>query len=303
MSVNNCSFLTVARQGRSSWKLYLAGLLLIFAIIIGISLLVILPLGIADATRAGVPFDQDSLDQTFSGNPQRYLLTSTIAFGSILIGLGVAMSRIHRRAFLTLISADTSIRWRRIAHSFVGWFGLWAINIIILAIIYPQRYIWTFDWAEWWPIAPWSVTLYIIRATFNILFYSYTLQAVSSFIHKPILVSVVWSVSGGLFYLGSAEPSGLGLVVSIVHYWLIAWLILKDDRLELAIGIMLANAATAWLVATPPGSLIQLPGVFTLANPTYDIVGLLNVLIRSALFLYPICFGWASHPFSLTADR
>ncbi len=302
MSVNNCSFLTVARQGRSSWKRYLAGFFTIFAITIGIGLLAIFSIGIADAIRAGVPFDGDSLNQTFYGSPQRFLLLSIVILGGTLIGLGVAMSRIHRRAFLTLISADRSIRWRRIAHSFVGWFGLWAINIIILAIIHPQRYVWTFDWAEWWPIALWSATFYIIGATFIIFFYSYTLQAIGSFIHKPILVSVVWSISGGLFYLSSDEPSGLWLV-GVIVYWLIAWLTLKDDRLELVIGIMLANAAIDWLVATPPGSLIQLPGFFTLANPAPDMVSLLTFLIQNALFLYPICFGWSSRPFSLTADR
>ncbi|MEM1241253.1 MAG: hypothetical protein AAGI45_15550 [Cyanobacteria bacterium P01_H01_bin.26] len=300
MSANSCSFLTVARQGRSSWKRYLASFSIIFIILYSF----IFILGILDAAWAGIPFGLDSLERTlYESGPQKMLLLLAVVSIGLLIGLGIVVPLIHRRNFLTLINADTSIRWQRIAHGFVGFFGLWAINVTVLAIIYPQRYVWTFNWSDWWPFSLWSAMALLIQGTALVFFYGYSLQAFGGLIRQPVLMSAVWSVSLGLLSLIGNQTLGFEWIVRIVDGWLLVWLVLKDDRLELAIGIFLATAMMAWIIGGAPSSWMQFPGFFKFADPAADTIGQLGALLRYCLFLYPICFGWSSRPFSLTADR
>lgn len=297
MTINNCSFLTIAYQGRANWKHYLLG----WFICTGIVLTAMLPFVVVDAVRLDIPLDELNLEQVLQGNLQRTLLFSNIQAIGSLIGLYVIVNRLHRRAFLSLISADASIQWRRIACGFWAWLGPWVISIVVLGYLQPQQYIWVFNWSEWWPISLWTVISLILSAIANGFLFAYLFQAIGTVIRHPIRLTMVLGILGLLSWIVN-EPSGIGLFVQMTYIWLVIWLTLKDDRLELALGLWLAWAVINWLVVGQTDLSSQIPGFFKFNDPKSDLIGQIAILIQAIVF-YLICFGWPSHPFSLTADR
>lgn len=68
------------------------------------------------------------------------------------------------------------------------------------------------------------------------------------------------------------------------------WIIIKDDRLELAMGMAIANTFYSLFIGFSD-STIKLPAVFQVSDDPLLLPSLLTYLIRASLF-YLICFGW-----------
>lgn len=303
--MNECSFLTVAQQGRSGWQHYLIGLLTIALTVLVFVLGISITLLISFAVVSDVPFSDFVRDldgqSLFLENTQVSLFLVFLVGVILLIGLYIAVTHVHHRPFLSLVSADASIQWLRIGHAFIAWLGLWIVNIAILALIQPQRYVWVFRWSQWWPVLLWSPLVLFSTGIAGSLVYAYILQGSSSLIRRPVRLAIIWGVTIGLISTLSGGVLGIEQVIAAIVAWFWVWLVLKDDRLELWIGVYMANIAMSFLVETP-SSTIQVPGVFSIANTTPDAIIWISWLIRIVLF-YLFCFGWPSHPFSLTADR
>lgn len=299
------SFLAAAARGRSRWKHYAIGLLTVVAGSVA-GLLAMLLLAFLGSWRSGL--DPDALSIAFETDVNLMLALAIAALGWVVGSLYVAIARVHRRKFLTLVSADASIRWRRVAFGFLVGLGLWVANVAIFAVLSPDRYVWFFDGTVWRSKIAWATCFWVAGSVTSVLLWAYVLQALGSLVKNPVLLSVVWGAIAGI--LAIASGGGLrveNFLLAFFGNWLLVWIVLKEDRLEPIAGLFAASLFVGlFLVAIEPGadgiaSAVNL-GVLKLADPEPDAIGIFGVAIREVVF-YLACFGWKNNPFSLQSDR
>jgi membrane protease YdiL (CAAX protease family) len=107
---------------------------------------------------------------------------------------------------------------------------------------------------------------------------------------------VLVSVPSVLFALGhfSNPEMARGAVWMALQYWslgvFLALLTLRDNRLELALGIHAAQNMFVLLLANTADSVLQTPSVWTLKDTGDPRLGLVCLLIQSGIF-YWLIFG------------
>jgi hypothetical protein len=126
--MKNPTFLTVARQGKNGWQRYLLGIL----VIAGMMTIVIIP--VAMITFVGIYTSGTPLEKINQGNVQE-LISQSLIFGKpipliifggainamSLAGLFLAVTRVHKRPFRTLLSPEpeASIGWFRVIKGLI----------------------------------------------------------------------------------------------------------------------------------------------------------------------------------------
>ncbi|MBW4463635.1 MAG: hypothetical protein KME47_25835 [Nodosilinea sp. WJT8-NPBG4] len=279
----NPTFLTVARQGRNGWKRYLAGTLLA----LGVTLIIATPVTIISAYISDISIENEDL--LVYGNPIRTI----VLFGSFgaasLLGLFLAVTRVHRRKFMTLFNLDTAIDWFRVIKGLIVWLGSYGISFFVWYLISPSRYSLTFNISEWLPFALLVLVVAPILSLLRVLFlYAYLLQAAGLLIRHPLLLSIVWSLIVGSLSINLKMPRYW--ILSVAYSMFITWIVIKDNRLELAIGLVIADSLIFLLFISSSDSLIQTPTVFKSAGSAHFLAVLVTYVLRAGLF-YFICFS------------
>jgi uncharacterized protein len=280
----NPTFLTIARQGRNGWKRYLVGTLLP----LGVLLIIFIPVIIISTYTSGISSKNTNL--ILYGNPLRAVLFLGLCGVALLLGLFLAVTRVHRRKFMTLFSVDTAIDWLRVIKGFILWLGLYGISFFLWYLISPSRYSLTFNISEWLPFTLLVLIFAPIVSLARILFlYAYLLQAVGLLIRHPLLLSIVWGLVLGSLSINLKMP--IYWILSVAYSTFITWIVIKDNRIELVIGIDITVSLTSLLFISYSDSLIKAPTVFKIADSTYYFLPtLVSYVLRAGLF-YFICFG------------
>jgi hypothetical protein len=279
----NKTFLTIARQGRNGWKRYLVGALLA----IGVPLIIMTTVMIISAYISGISIKNTNL--ILYGNPLRAVLFSGLGGVGLLLGLFLAVTRVHRRKFMTLFSVDTSIDWLRVIKGFILWLGLYGISFFVWYLIFPSRYSLTFNISEWLPFTLLVLIFAPILSLVRILFlYAYLLQAVGLLIRHPLLLSIVWGLVLASLSIDLKMP--IYWILSFAYATFMTWIVIKDNRIELVIGINIAVSLISLVFISYPDSLIKAPTVFKVADVP-DFLPVLVSFVFRAGFFYFICFG------------
>lgn len=279
----NKTFLTIARQGRNGWKRYLVGALLA----IGVPLIIMTTVMIISAYISGISIKNTNL--ILYGNPLRAVLFSGLVGVGLLLGLFLAVTRVHRRKFMTLFSVDTSIDWLRVIKGFILWLGLYGISFFVWYLIFPSRYSLTFNISEWLPFTLLVLIFAPILSLVRILFlYAYLLQAVGLLIRHPLLLSIVWGLVLASLSIDLKMP--IYWILSFAYATFMTWIVIKDNRIELVIGIDIAVSLISLVFISYPDSLIKAPTVFKVADVP-DFLPVLVSFVFRAGFFYFICFG------------
>ena len=279
----NKTFLTIARQGRNGWKRYLVGALLA----IGVPLIIMTTVMIISAYISGISIKNTNL--ILYGNPLRAVLFSGLGGVGLLLGLFLAVTRVHRRKFMTLFSVDTSIDWLRVIKGFILWLGLYGISFFVWYLIFPSRYSLTFNISEWLPFTLLVLIFAPILSLVRILFlYADLLQAVGLLIRHPLLLSIVWGLVLASLSIDLKMP--IYWILSFAYATFMTWIVIKDNRIELVIGINIAVSLISLVFISYPDSLIKAPTVFKVADVP-DFLPVLVSFVFRAGFFYFICFG------------
>jgi uncharacterized protein len=232
----NPTFLSIAHQGRNGWKHYLVGILLLFSIaLISIALIIII-----SAQLSGISIsNREGGDLLLHGNPFRTLAHFGLIGVAILLGLFLVVQRVHKRKFLTLISPDASFCWQRVVKGFGVWLSLYGTGFLIWYLIVPSRYVLTFNVSEWLPFALFALIIVPILSLAFALFYAYLLQGTGLLLRKPLFLLIVWG-----FIYGSLSGAKMPIdwILNVVNWMFITWIIIKDNRLELTIGLLIARS-------------------------------------------------------------
>lgn len=286
-------FLNAARQGKTQAWRYVLGILVTLVCwqVVGI-----IPLAIAFilSIRLGlVPPEvvASAAADTFllSLPPLWSYVALNTMFWCFLGGLFLTVRYIHQRRFLTLISADAKIRYRRFFAGFGLWFLLMAIASLIEFGLQPERFSISFAPGQWLVLLLTAPLLTLVQAgTEELFFRGYLLQGLGLITRQPLVLLVVSGLLFAVPHFLNPEMA-VNFVLLALHYFLfgvvLTWITLKDNRLELAAGMHIANNLFIVLVVNYQESVLASPSLFQASglNPEFSFI---SYVVGAAVFYY-----------------
>ena len=137
-------YLDIARQGENNWWRYLLGTIIIafFWLVIGSIVLAIFIFS---------PSINNGLNPSdFLRKPSipGYLIIN-LQFIFFLLGIFLAIKWLHKRPFLTLVSADAAIKWQRFYQGLAVWYLIQSILFGIDYILAPRNLEFTYTSRIW----------------------------------------------------------------------------------------------------------------------------------------------------------
>jgi uncharacterized protein len=212
-----------------------------------------------------------------------------------LVGIFLSMRFIHRRSMRTLITPARHLDWGRISQGFGIWFALAAIISLVEAGLYPGRYVLTFEPVRLLPFAVLAMIFIPIQTTTEELFFrGYILQGVGLHVRNIWVLSAISGILFGLPHLLNPEASVNYPLMGLYYFafgFALAYITLRDGRLELALGAHAANNLFTVLIANSTISALPSPSIFTIngLDATYSVSSaLVGMFIFITLFIGPL---------------
>ena len=281
-------FLDLPQQGKTEWWRYLFGfaVVLFFWFVLGS----LVPVALVFVAM----FDGDpatSIDMTtgfVSGiDPMVNFVSLNLSFVVMIAGLLLTVKFVHKRPFRSLITPFKRLNRTRLLQGFVVYLLLVALSSIVEYLTAPDIYTFTLDWQRFLPFVLLILLFTPIQTTAEELFFrGYLLQTTGHFSRNFVALSLF---NGFIFmvpHLTNPEVSSGPLLLSL-YYWGIgaffAFITLRDNGLELAIGAHAANNMYAAIFANYTNSVLPTDSIFTVTelNPLF---GLLSFVVIAALF-------------------
>jgi len=287
------AYLDLARRGQNTWWRYV---LAVFEILFMWQILGSVPTALLivwEMLFGNVRTVQEAT--SLPGiDPLVTFITFMLASILFLIGIIVAMFFIHRRSLFSLITPARSFAWKRMWQGFVLWFVLAGLTSILEAGLYPGRYAFSFNLAKFVPFAVAALILIPIQtSTEEFFFRGYILQGTGLRIRN---IWILCAISGLLFgapHLINPEAASNYLLMGLFYFAMgafLAYLTLRDGRLELALGVHAANNLFSVLIANTKISALPSPSIFmaNVLDPVFSVpAGLIGLAILTWLCLGP----------------
>ena len=299
MQLMSQSYLEIAKQGKNAWWRYLLGILLIifFWIIIGtiatlilVIPIVLLPLtpGTTDAYTA-----QQQLQDFFQTRSVINYIIQNINFLFFALGIFLTVKLLHQRKFLTLVSAEAKINFRRFFVGFGAWFFILASITVISFILEPDNFEFAFKPSQWLILLPCALILTPIQTSTEELFFrGYLMQGLGLITKQPLILMFINGVLFMVPHLANPEVQRGAVWVALYFFAFgvfCSFITLKDNRLELALGVHGANNLLHIFVTTKDSAL-PVPAIWFVKEPGNPQWLIFWFLIESALF-YLFAFG------------
>ncbi len=294
------SYLEIAKQGRNAWWRYLLGILLIFFFwfVIGTiaTIVVLIPIAISyliPSSNIDPSIVQQELQDFLKTRSVTNYIIQNINFIFFALGIFLTVKFLHQRKFLTLVSAEAKINFRRFFVGFAAWFFILGLMTVISFVLEPDNFEFAFKPAQWFILLACALILTPIQTSTEELFFrGYLMQGLSLITKQPLILMFLNGILFMLPHWGNPEiqrgPVWVGLYFFAFGVFC-SFVTLKDNRLELALGIHAANNLLHIFVTTKDSAL-PVPAIWFIketGNPQWLIFWF---LIESALF-YLLAFG------------
>jgi hypothetical protein len=190
----------------------------------------------------------------------------------------LAVRFIHARPMRTLVTAAEGIRWGRLFSGFGLWFLLSALISVVEALLYPGRYELTLDLFKLIPIAIAALILIPFQTSAEELFFrGYLIQWIGLKLPNRLALGLISGLLFALPHIPNPEVRvNFGLVMGFYFLFgfFAAWVTLKDNGLELALGMHAANNIYTSIFANYANSALPTPALFTVnvLDPVYGLV-------------------------------
>lgn len=292
------SYLDLAKQGKNNWWRYLVGTLLILFIwqVLGSAIAIIYLYFVL-----GVPPQEWAV--FFKSPSVGAYITINISFVFLCLAIFLVVRWLHQRKFHTLIGADARVNFKRLLSGFGVWLLLQAILTGVGFLLEPHNYEFTFKPTQWLSLLPLALILTPIQTSAEeFLFRGYLLQGLGCITKKWFLLISISSLLFMLLHLANPELQRGAVWVSLSYF---AWgaffslVTLKDNRLELALGVHAANNLYVALFTNTKDSALPSPAMWTAIDPGDPKWGLVVFLVQCAVFYY-VFFGKKRKLASLT---
>lgn len=298
-------YLALARLGQNQWWRYVLSIVVILALwfIVG-SVLYLLPVmagALSISLGDGSAGDLSGLnfEELQALIPPIWIFLGTfLTFLPLLAGLFIAARWIHGRPIWSLLTPQKRLNWGRV------WQGFWLFGLLVTlltvleAAVYPGRYTVTFDLGRFWPFLLLGIVLIPMQTTAEeLLFRGYLTQGLGLLVRNPLALAVVSGLLFTLPHLANPElTAGFWLIAPqyFIVGFALATMTLRDESLELALGVHAVNNLFVGLIATFPDSAIQSETIF--ASSVLDPVWSLFATIVAYGGFYLIVFGRRPRP-------
>jgi membrane protease YdiL (CAAX protease family) len=204
-----------------------------------------------------------------------------LSFVPFLAATLLAVRLIHTRPLRTLITGEARIRWRRVWLGAAIWFAIAALIALTEALLYPGRYVLTFQ--------PFALAVFTVLALLlipiqtsseELFFRGYLLQGMGLRLKNKWVLSFL---NGLLFFLphtANPEMATDALLVGLgyaVFGFFLALITLQDNGMELALGMHAGNNLFAALFANYTITALPSPSLFTIQtlDPVYSLISLM----------------------------
>ena len=291
MSDWGARYLNLGRLGHhSAWR-YLLGLLLIlfFWFVIGSIVFVAVPIVFALVVQ-GSSFELKPGTISPAGLDRMVdYVAQNLSFVCFLVGILLAVAVVHGRSPRTLITPYRRVDWQRFWQGFALWFVLLALGSVAEALLHPGRYVFVLELPRFLWVALLVLLLTPIQTSTEELFFrGYLLQGFGLLNRNPLLLTFVTAAIFTLPHLGNPEISAGDQPALIAASYFItgalfALVTLRDDGLELALGIHASNNLFSALVANYTVSVLETDSIF-LIREIDAIFNDVSQLIISAVF-------------------
>lgn len=274
---NNLFLNSAAVHGYNYWWMYVFGITaaffgyLLFQIIIQIPLVAIaLKNDISPSDLKENPamiFDPEKMG--IDRNIILALLLGMFVFA--LLGLYIVVKRVHKKPFLSIITAYSKLRYKRF---FVA-FGMWAMLVIITVVIGyyldPTGVTVQFKPFEFLILLFVCVILMPVQtSTEEILIRGYLMQGLGLLFRNGIIPLIITSLLFGLLHMDNPEAKKYGWEIMLPYYGLfglfLGALTLLDEGLELALGIHCANNLISSLLITTPNGVLKTNAILLVSS-------------------------------------
>ncbi len=279
-------YLEVAHQGRNEWWRYLISLPAILAVwfIVGSIPVVLLMAYVSTDTDPGTGFSATG----FTGIPVtlEFLFTMS-SFIPFLVGTILAVRFIHVRSLKTLVTGASHIRWGRIFAGAGAWLLIAALISTVESLLYPGRYVLTFQPAALLIFAVVALILIPLQTSAEELFFrGYLLQWMGLRLKNKWLLSLLNGVLFFVPHVANPEMAVDSLLIGLGYFvfgFFLALITLQDNGMELALGIHAANNLFAAVFANYTITALPSPALFTIKtlDPAY---GLISLVIGATVF-------------------
>lgn len=272
------AFIQLALQGRNnSWR-YLVGLFItIFSFVLGST-------SVLQLFMLYVEFD---------GNPETVVLeASVLSWGQnpiegvsptlmfVINGLGFlfffggiawVVRGLHGRSLRFLITPAPTLSWLRVWQGFSVFLLLYVGQISLSYWLSPQDFVWIFNPGSFFWFLPFVLLLTPVQiASEELLFRGYLLQGIGSKLGSftgAVLSSLLFMLLHGLSPALLVQATWSGKAGLLFYYFLVGgflcWLTLKDQSLELALGVHAANNIATFLLVTRSSRALLTPALFS----------------------------------------
>lgn len=272
------NYAQLGRLGLTSWQRHATAIavILFFWLVVG-----------AAATLAVAFLEPGSLDLAHPSLAGYLAVNASLV--SLLAGVLIAVRVIHQRPVRSLITPSRAIDPHRIAAAFGLTLVLAGISTTIDAWLNPGNYHLSFQPGRWLPLLPVILVVTTLQTSAEeLLFRGYALQALG------LLTRSTWilvAVSGFLFavpHLANPEMAAGSTLVTAFYFCFgasLAFITLRDNRLELALGAHAANNLFAALVVNHMQSSLPTRAIWQtdVIDPAYNLI---SFLLSAALFYW-----------------
>jgi len=291
------NYLEITRTGKNEWWRYLLSLstiLTIWFVIGSIPIMLLLGYVMLDGDPAtnftATGFTGISVLLDFSATMLTFLpfITATL----------LAVRFIHARPLNTLITSAPHIRWKRLLAGAGAWFALAVLISFIEAMLYPGRYVLTFQPLLLFFYFLLAVILIPIQTSAEELFFrGYLLQWMGLKLKNKWILSFINGVLFFLPHMLNPEMAVNGILMALAYFafgFFACYVTLQDNGLELALGMHAANNLFSALFANYTVTALPSPALFTIQtlDPAYGFVASTIAMI----IFYGIFFGRNPQP-------
>ena len=270
---NNLFLNSGAVNGLNQWWMYLTGIsaalfgYFLFQIIIQVPL-VSLALNKGFTIEDIVANPNIMFDPTKIGINKNLLLAMLFGmFIFALFGLRLVLNKVHKKPFLSIVTAYEKFRWKKSFFAFSVWGGLVIINVVTAYLFDPESMKLQFNFSQFLLLLLITLVLMPIQtSTEEFIFRGYLVQGLAVIFKNGIVPVILTSLLFGIVHMANPEAKTFGWMIMLPYYTLfglfLGLLTLLDEGMELSLGIHCANNLISSLLITSPNGVLQTDAIF-----------------------------------------
>lgn len=279
------TYLDAALEGKNDWWRYLIGypsILFMWLVVGSIPIIVLVVI----VTLNGNPMP--ITETGFVGiDPLLNFTVNMLAFIPFIVATLLAVRFLHGRPIRTLVTPEPQVNWKRFFASLGIWFVLAAVAAFIESQIYPGRYTFTPRLAQFIPFFFAAILFIPIQTSSEEFFFrGYLLQNLGLKIKNPWILCLLSGIIFTLPHLVNPEVSVDAVLLPLYYFSFGAFaalITLRDNGLELALGMHAGNNLLGTLFVNATITVIPTPSLFTVIelDAAYSLI---SALIAMAIF-------------------